>query len=1773
MSSLASQLSTIAQGNNTVAFDRKKRQKLHQVSLIYTTKVAAAQDYEIIYSNALEALDELITIDKRFQYFKKSLFSESSIAIDRNVQTAEQNKDLDNAISAYLSLISPRWNLSPAVQATEWLVRRFQIQVHNAEILLLSTFNYYQTPVFKRILDITTLPPLFIGLKGFKHSDRNPTNMAVVKLFSDLDFFNLYCKYLQDATSKNILYSNQLLFFTCSSINTIAALSKDEKKMASLIPIVLEVCAKLLSSNNPDAHVASHTVLVVLSSVYPLSQDIIYAATETILAKSQKKSENSALTCIVKLFQTLNGTKFENIPVRIYRMLIKLVTSDLGRFDELLASKSVSCAKLVTVLIKTILAYDFESQIPLVLRILGEIKLPAYEMSFIIRDSINIITSIEKDKSDIKQLFEFYIKNWKDLLLEVLRELDLTVDLLEIKLESALQLKSADQETANDVIDIDAIKPVEIESPETVVASFKQGKTQVGSFLAKDLSDEFNKLLPLHIKAIQNKLVDQFCKETFVSNDAAITYLARVVVTPAAPGFVRVSALNTLQTVLKAYTNKYNLFSLVPIFLTGLSDPRRAIRSNSMELLKLIAARKPTTEFFLEKSIYGSVDSKKLQFIAPKDTASFLGKVLENFFVDNSEISNILANSKKSMELYLAFIANQANVISLPSVKLALMRIIKGSVNSVKGSSLSQIFQGLLETYVQTRESWRLNCEANDVDFLDFENEIVNLVSFKEKNIFAVQFLINAFNSDFEQLAELAAERSIAIFDSLKYEYQSTLAKAIVGSFTDNDSLSFDSALTLQSLPLTSEIFVDLLKDSQINHQSDEPGVAKRRRRSSSSARQALGSGALAKIAETHLQKITVILETLDALFDKIQSTPQLLSSLFNLLADLETLGGDASLPVLYSQETLASTMTKAIRDLKAQNVKLESNSVRTDIVVAAIRASPSPQVQNRLLLVVAELASLAPETVLHSVMPIFTFMGAHTIRQDDEFSVHIVEETVVKVIPALVNSSKESKEEEIEFLLTSFSSAFSHIPRHRRVKLFTTLARTLGTSSSIHVILYLVGLQYSQAVSKGRNSEARSLVEFITSLLKNFTAAQQLESLILFVDIWKCVPQQPTTNFSKTLLNSTLLSFGAAELTSLKINLIKFISGALASENSNISSLKLKVATVLLDPRSKKSDQLEIRNFFAGLVSSILGLLSAVPTTEQGELKSVLSELFNGILTLLPIEEFVSSVSLLLSDEAIDTEVLESLTLLASSKFEHESPEDENALTAAEKLINILRSKLESGSGSGSGSVELAQAYLDTMASLVNKFGPKTQPEILTRLLDIATGESGILSTNGETIISSMSLITNIVSTLGIKTISYFPKIVPPALRIFKEISELETGGAAEEEDEEEEEEEQDDSADEFKANLQLTVLLLLASFVKRIPAFITVNLKDILRCIFTAHQVPEKIRGSIVQLVVQNMDHSAILKALNLLWDEVSTLPPVSISLYLNALEATVEVVDKKTATQQAPRFFKLLLRLFEFRSQSEFDNNAIHRIEAVFHGISNKYVMKLNDKAFRPLFALMVRWAFYGEGVVNVEISEVERLTAFFKFYNKLQESLRSIVTSYFTYFLENTVEILQRYIAGKLQDLNLRRVLFSCLISAFKYDQDDYWQAQSRFEALSEPLMSQFVNIEDEIAKYLVKTVAAFAKNVASEEHNKSLNQLFISHMRAECKSREKLWSIRALKSVYQKVGDQWLVLLPQLVPLIAELLEDDDEEVEMEVRSHLIKVIENVLGEPLDRYLE
>nr|CCA26134.1 conserved hypothetical protein [Albugo laibachii Nc14] len=64
---------------------------------------------------------------------------------------------------------------------------------------------------------------------------------------------------------------------------------------------------------------------------------------------------------------------------------------------------------------------------------------------------------------------------------------------------------------------------------------------------------------------------------------------------------------------------------------------------------------------------------------------------------------------------------------------------------------------------------------------------------------------------------------------------------------------------------------------------------------------------------------------------------------------------------------------------------------------------------------------------------------------------------------------------------------------------------------------------------------------------------------------------------------------------------------------------------------------------------------------------------------------------------------------------------------------------------------------------------------------------------------------------------------------------------------------------------------------------------------------------------------------------------------------------------------------------------------------------------------------------------------------------------------------------------------------------------------------------------------------------------------------------RLASLKTIEKCYQIIGDEFLVMLPESLPFLSELLEDNDMEVEKTCH-HVIKQIEEISGESLDQYL-
>lgn len=126
--------------------------------------------------------------------------------------------------------------------------------------------------------------------------------------------------------------------------------------------------------------------------------------------------------------------------------------------------------------------------------------------------------------------------------------------------------------------------------------------------------------------------------------------------------------------------------------------------------------------------------------------------------------------------------------------------------------------------------------------------------------------------------------------------------------------------------------------------------------------------------------------------------------------------------------------------------------------------------------------------------------------------------------------------------------------------------------------------------------------------------------------------------------------------------------------------------------------------------------------------------------------------------------------------------------------------------------------------------------------------------------------------------------------------------------------------------------------------------------------------------------------------------------------------------------------------------------------------------------------------------------------------------------------------------------------------------------THFTLMASTLVSQiFVAAQSDLHAELIPTVVQLAITTDSLTHHRELNSLLMKHTQSE-HSSIRLASVQCERALTDQVGKEWLDLLPEMLPILSELQEDDDELVEKET-SWWIQRIEEILGERLDPMLQ
>ncbi|XBI94094.1 hypothetical protein VPH35_030803 [Triticum aestivum] len=245
MSSIASQLQAIKSALGSAP--ESTRRPITRPSVLFDAKEAADIDLRAILPIALSGLEHLTGVDERFARYSSTLFSQTSLEVNREQQTQKENDKLNKSISSYLGLLAGYLQLPAALKTLEYLIRRYLVHVYNVDELLLCALPYHDTHAFVRIVQLVNLGnSKWTFLDGVKSSGAPPPRSVLVQqCIRDTSLLETLSNYA--APKKGFLHSRTVVCFcTAVIVECLGAIPKLDSN------IVQRVVGYVFDSLNPD---------------------------------------------------------------------------------------------------------------------------------------------------------------------------------------------------------------------------------------------------------------------------------------------------------------------------------------------------------------------------------------------------------------------------------------------------------------------------------------------------------------------------------------------------------------------------------------------------------------------------------------------------------------------------------------------------------------------------------------------------------------------------------------------------------------------------------------------------------------------------------------------------------------------------------------------------------------------------------------------------------------------------------------------------------------------------------------------------------------------------------------------------------------------------------------------------------------------------------------------------------------------------------------------------------------------------------------------------------------------------------------------------------------------------------------------------------------------------------------------------------------------------------------------------------------------------------
>ncbi|XP_068088359.1 HEAT repeat-containing protein 1 isoform X2 [Hyperolius riggenbachi] len=941
--------------------------------------------------------------------------------------------------------------------------------------------------------------------------------------------------------------------------------------------------------------------------------------------------------------------------------------------------------------------------------------------------------------------------------------------------------------------------------------------------------------------------------------------------------------------------------------------------------------------------------------------------------------------------------------------------------------------------------------------------------------------------------------------------------------------------------------------------------------------------------------RTTIILELLQ--HKKKLKEPQLLvPTLFYLLSRCLENSDPEQENLEYTKQMILSCLLNICQKILSDNetnakVVLDEEKFSVELIVQCVRTSEVPQTHHHALLLLGTAAGIFPDKVLHNIMPIFTFMGASVMRLDDGYSFQVISKTVQTVIPALIQAGEETTKETmenvgkvVEKIIHVFVDALPHVPEHRRLPILSQLLETVGAERFLWVLLVLLFEQHvTKTVTVSTNGEKDAALErdteFWISVCCEFSAYNQLESVIKLLNFLAKLPEnksedEPEQKKGKTHKQKpqkeeaelfSIQNHSAKQLRHFKFLSVSFMAQLLASHSFIGKVVECEGAEDLKSLEQRVLE--EVLRYINGIAGSVEANADKVTAKFWRALLNKSYELLDKVNALLPTETFIPVIRGLMTNQL--PSVRRKAMDLLNNKLQHRSQWEDEQIDLLLGLINDLLSVAQRKSNVEEEEQAInRQTALYSLKLLCKCFGAQRQ-QVFVPVLNAAVDLITVEEPEEKNVVGSALLcIAEITSNIKALAIPQLPRLMPALLTTLKQRKELLTS----------------------EIHLLSTVTAL-QKVVEILPHFLSPYLYETLLQVTRLDKIAVTM-GPTSQL---SLRVSALKTTLSTKLPARVLLPAVTkcychlvdtkqhkcLPSLMDVLREHIATMEKQQLSSHQSELTSFFLKALDYRAEhSEADLENIGNAEGHIINCLIIMVMKLSEATFRPLFFKLFDWC-------RTEGASKDRLLTFCRLADCIADKLKGLFTLFAGHLVKPFAEILNENNAIKtdeaffeLDENNKKSCLLleftlNCLHKIFLYD-TQHFLSKERADALMMPLVDQIENLlggdeefQERVNKSLVPCIAQFAVAMADDSLWKPLNYQILLKMR-HSSPKVRFAALLVLVDLVEKLRENYMVLLPETIPFLAELMEDECEEVEQQCQK-TIKQLESILGESLQSY--